>query len=173
MNATILILKDKIMKKSRLIVIVLGLILLSIPELHSQKPIIELKDIDNNMLIYSDIEGEKLTVIDFWATWCPPCVRSIPELNKLYLEFQEKGVNFVGISIDGPRNQSKLKPFVNSLGVKYTVLRDVNSEIASDFNVSSVPTLMIFDSEGDIVFIHEGYRPGDDLIIKEKIEKYL
>jgi cytochrome c biogenesis protein CcmG/thiol:disulfide interchange protein DsbE len=98
---------------------------------------------------------------------------SIPELNELYLEFCDQGVNFVGISIDGPRNQSKLKPFVNSLGVKYTVLLDINSEVASDFNVSSVPTLIIFDSEGEIVFLHEGFRPGDDILIKEQIEKYL
>jgi cytochrome c biogenesis protein CcmG/thiol:disulfide interchange protein DsbE len=161
------------MKNSRLFVFVFGLIFLSITGLYSQKPTIELKDINNIMLTYSEFEGDKLTVIDFWATWCPPCIKSIPELNRLYLEFQEQGVNFVGISIDGPRNQSKLKPFVNSLGVKYTVLRDVNSEVASDYDVSSVPTLMIFDSEGEIVFLHEGFRPGDDKLIREQIEKYL
>lgn len=139
----------------------------------AQEPVFELKDVDNQWVQYSDVKGEKLTLLDFWATWCQPCLRSIPELNRLYTEFSPQGVSFVGISIDGPRNQSKLKPFVNSLGVEYFILRDVNSEFMSDMNISSVPTLLLLDEKGAVVFLHEGFRPGDEELLREEIQKHL
>lgn len=139
----------------------------------AQIPYFELKDLNNNYVTYEQVKGEKLTVIDFWATWCQPCLRSIPELIKLSDAFEEQGVKFIGISVDGPRNQSKLKPFVTSIGVKYTILRDINGEIMSELNVTAVPTLIIYDGNGKQVFIHEGFRPGDERIIKQELEKLL
>lgn len=138
-----------------------------------QEPVFQLQDIHNEWKEFEDVKGEKLTVIDFWATWCQPCVRSIPELNKIAIEMEDKGVKFVGISIDGPRNQSKILPFVSSMGIEYTILKDINSEVMSEMNVTSVPTLLIIDKEGEIVYTHEGFRPGDDKVIKEEIENYL
>ena len=141
--------------------------------LFGQEPVFQLQDLDNDWKEYEDVKGETLTVIDFWATWCQPCVRSIPELNKIAGELEEKGVKFVGISIDGPRNQSKILPFVRSMGISYTILRDVNSDVMLEMNVTSVPTLLIIDSEGEIVYTHEGFRPGDDKLIMEEIENHL
>lgn len=153
---------------------ILCLIAFAIPvTLFAQVPVFELKDIDNQWATYDDVKGETLTVIDFWATWCQPCLRSIPKLNSLYEEFESRGVNFIGISVDGPRNQAKLKPFTSSMGVSYTVLRDVNSEVMTDMNVTSVPTLLIYDSEDNLLFLHEGFRPGDEEILKEELEKHL
>ena len=157
----------------KIIFIVAGIVFLLVPKLYSQEPVFELKDIDNSLVSYSELKGEKLTVIDFWATWCPPCKRSIPEINELFLEFKDQGVNFIGISIDGPRNQSKLKPFVNSMSLDYTVLRDINSEVMSDMNITSVPTLLVFNSSGELVFLHEGFHPGDKKFIRSEIQKNL
>jgi peroxiredoxin len=141
--------------------------------MYAQVPVFELKDIENQWVTYDDVKGETLTVIDFWATWCQPCLRSIPKLNTLFEEFESRGVNFIGISVDGPRNQAKLKPFTSSLGVEYTVLRDVNSEVMTDMNVTSVPTLLIYDSDDNLLFLHEGFRPGDEEILREELEKHL
>ena len=141
--------------------------------LEGQEPSFELRDLENQWTTYQEVKGENLTVIDFWATWCQPCLRSIPEINNLYINFQDRGVNFIGISIDGPRNQSKLKPYVKSLGITYKILRDVNSEVMADMNITVVPTLLILNKDGDILFLHEGYRPGDEQLIKKQIEKYL
>lgn len=152
---------------------VLVLVLLIQGALHAQEPYFDLPDLDNTFQSYTDLKGENLTVIDFWATWCQPCLRSLPELNKLFNAYSEKGVSFIGISIDGPRNQSKLKPFVHSMGLDYPVLRDVNSEVMSEMNVSTVPTLLLIDSDGEVIFFHEGYRPGDEAFIRGKIEENL
>lgn len=139
----------------------------------AQEPYFRLRDLDNQWKEYSDLKGDELTVIDFWATWCQPCVRSIPLLNEMAQEFESRGVNFIGVSIDGPRNQSKIQPFLNSMGVEYPVIRDIDSELMSDLGVTAVPTLLMYDSSGDLIFYHEGFRPGDEDILRGHIEEHL
>ena len=141
--------------------------------LSGQEPVFRLRDMDNQWKEYDHLKGHTLTVIDFWATWCQPCVRSIPLLNEISMEFAGEGVNFIGVSIDGPRNQSKVKPFIQSMGVTYPILRDVNTELMSELGVTAVPTLLIFDANGEQLYFHEGFRPGDEKIIREHIEKNL
>ncbi len=156
--------------------IILGIIVLSIffsVNIFAQMPVFQLQNLKNDWIQFEDVKGEKLTVIDFWATWCQPCIRSIPELNKIAEDLKGEGVNFVGISIDGPRNQSKISPFVRSMGIGYPILRDINSEAMTDMNVTSVPTLLIIDSNGELVYTHEGFRPGDEKVIRSEINKRL
>lgn len=136
-------------------------------------PSVELRDLNRNWVSLADLKGEKLTVVDFWATWCKPCVSAIPKLNDIYEENKGQGVNFIGVNIDGPRNQAKVKPFVNTLGINYTTILDPNQELANDLNVSVYPTLLVFNSKGKEVFVHEGFNPGDEKIIRAELEKLL
>ncbi len=156
----------------RKIIGVLVLVLL-VNGMNAQEPYFRLKDLSNQWKEYGDLKGENLTVVDFWATWCLPCVQSLPHLNEMASLYAERGVSFIGVSIDGPRNQSKVAPFIKSMGVTYPILRDINSELMSELNVTAVPTLLIYDSSGELVHIHEGYRPGDELAIGEAIESFL
>jgi len=133
----------------------------------------QLRNTENRLLSYSDLEGEKLTVIDFWATWCQPCIRSIPRLLDLNESFKNSGVKFIGVSVDGPRNSSKVRPFTRSMGITYPILLDVNSDVMADLMVTAVPTLLIVDQSGNIVYRHEGFNAGDEEIIKEEIDKHL
>jgi len=159
-----------VFEKKNVVAVVL---LLLAAVLHAQEPVFRLRDLDNQWQEYADLKGNKLTVVDFWATWCQPCVRSIPLLNKMAAEYTDKGVSFIGVSIDGPRNQSKILPFIHSMGVTYPVLRDVNSELMSELGVTAVPTLIVFGSDGEQLYFHEGFRPGDEAIIQKHIEKFL
>ena len=150
-----------------------ALMMLIVTTIWAQEPDFRLRDIENQWKEYSDLKGNELTVIDFWATWCQPCIRSIPLLNEMAQEFESKGVSFIGVSIDGPRNQSKIKPFLQSMGVEYPVIRDMDSELMSDLGVTAVPTLLMYDSKGDLIFFHEGFRPGDEEIVRSHIKKHL
>lgn len=132
-----------------------------------------LKNLDNRTVSYKDIKGETFTVIDFWATWCKPCIKSIPKLVEISDEFKSEGVNFVGISIDGPRNLAKVKPFARSLGVNYPILLDTNSEVMAKLGVQAIPTLLIINKDDEIVYFHEGYKPGEEIAIREEILKLL
>ncbi|WP_298363676.1 TlpA disulfide reductase family protein [uncultured Lutibacter sp.] len=133
----------------------------------------KLKDIENNTQSFTQLKGSKLTVIDFWATWCKPCVKAIPELNKIYEAYKIKGVEFIGVSCDGPRSVSKVAPLSKTLQIKYPILLDINSEIKSELNLNAFPTLVIVNSNNKIVWVHEGFVSGDQKLVIEEIEKLL
>jgi thiol-disulfide isomerase/thioredoxin len=132
-----------------------------------------LSDVDNKSVRYAEIKGKKATVIDFWATWCKPCVRSIPKLVQMHQRFKARGVQFIGINVDGVRNLNKVKPMANSLGIDYPVLLDVNSQVMSDLKVTAMPTILLVNEKDEIVARRQGYRPGDEKILEEEIRKLL
>ncbi len=132
-----------------------------------------LKDTENQSVSLSEISGKTLTVIDFWATWCQPCIRSIPRLVEMSEAYMDQGVAFIGISVDSPRNLSKVKPFARSMGIRYPVLLDSSGELMGELNVTAVPTLLIIDSDNRILYMHEGFSAGDEVAIREEIDKRL
>lgn len=133
----------------------------------------EFKNIENKTQTYNELKGEKLTLIDFWATWCKPCNKAIPELNKIYSLYKDKGVEIIGINCDGPRSVSKVGPLSKSLKIQYPVLIDINSELKTELNIIVLPTLVIVNTKGKIVWIHEGFVSGDEATIIAEIEKQL
>ncbi|MEP0005789.1 MAG: TlpA disulfide reductase family protein [Balneola sp.] len=139
----------------------------------NEVPNFRLKNLDGRTVSYNQVKGENLTVIDFWATWCKPCVKSIPEFVKMDEEFDDTQVQFIGISIDGPRNKAKVKPFIKSLGVEYPVLRDSESSVMGRLGVRAVPSLLIVNSDNEIIYFHEGYKSGEEVEIKNKILELL
>ena len=84
-----------------------------------------------------------------------------------------KGVSFIGISVDGPRNLSKVKPFAKSLGIDYPVLLDTDNSLMARLRVQAVPTLLIVNSDDEVVYFHEGYSPGEEKMIEAEITKLL
>lgn len=132
-----------------------------------------LNDLDNTSRSFTELKGEKITIIDFWATWCKPCTKAIPELNKIYDSYKDKGVQIIGINCDGPRSINKVAPLASALQIKYQVLTDIDSEVMKDLNINAFPTLIIVNSQGKIVWLHEGFNSGDEKIIIEEIDKNL
>lgn len=155
-------------------ILVLMLVLLALPA-DGQGRVYDfsLKDTENKTIHLSEISGKSLTVIDFWATWCQPCIRSLPRLVELSETYKDRGVAFVGISVDSPRNLSKVKPFARSMGISYPVLLDANGELMGELNVTAIPTLMIIDSDYQVLYMHEGFSAGDELAIQEEIDRHL
>lgn len=132
-----------------------------------------LEDTQSKLYTYNQLQGKKLTVIDFWASWCKPCMQSIPHLVKLFGEFKDQGVNFIGISVDGPRSVSKVAPLAESLSIPYPVLLDFNNDVMRQLNINGVPALVIVNQKNKVVYFHDGYVAGDENIIKEKILAFL
>jgi len=133
----------------------------------------QLKNLENQTNSFSELRGEKLTLIDFWASWCKPCLKAIPELNKIYAEYESRGVKIIGINCDGPRSMAKVAPLSQSLQIKYPVLLDINSEVMNNLGLQAFPTLILVNFEGKIIWTHEGYVTGDLEIIISEIEKNL
>lgn len=132
-----------------------------------------LQDVNNKWQQYTQLKGEKLTILDFWATWCSPCVKAMPKLNTLFEKYKDKGVQFLGINIDSQKNNAKIKPFTQAYKILNPVLKDPNSQLTSRLNVTNIPTLLIINSEDEVVYRHQGYRFGDEKLIEEEIIKLL
>jgi thiol-disulfide isomerase/thioredoxin len=132
-----------------------------------------LKDVENAYHSFSELKGNNLTLIDFWASWCRPCNIAIPELNKIYKLYKAKGVQIIGINCDGPRSVSKVAPLVKSLQITYPILMDINSEVMHNLNLNAFPTLIMVNEKDKIIWYHEGFVSGDTEIIIAEIEKNL
>jgi len=100
-------------------------------------------------------KGKNIYVLEFWATWCPPCRTSIPHLTELQKKFKDKGVIFVGISDEAV---GVVKPFVGKMGAKmeYTVAVDKNEKTSAAymaaFGVNGIPHAFVVDKTGAIVW---------------------
>lgn len=94
-------------------------------------------------------KDKKYVILDFWASWCGPCRREIPNLKKIYADFADKGFDVISVSID-----KEEKPWINAVeneGLKWVNIRDTDHSIADKYKVSAVPTMYIVDSEGRLV----------------------
>lgn len=132
-----------------------------------------LPDANSQYIELADMQGKKLTVIDFWTSWCKPCLNAIPELVKLHEKYDSLGVAFIGINADGPRSVSKAMPLAKSLGVKYPVVFDTSGDLAAELNIGIFPTLIIIDHNRKIIFTHEGFSKSDGKIISEAIANFI
>lgn len=110
-------------------------------------------------------------LVDFWATWCKPCIKAFPELEALYQKYKDKGVTVVGINTDGPRNQAKVKPFVNSLNISFPILIDLNGDVMRQYRVMVLPTSFLIAPDGKILETNIGYVPQKMRKIDEMIGK--
>ncbi|MDX2090459.1 MAG: TlpA disulfide reductase family protein [Kofleriaceae bacterium] len=97
----------------------------------------------------------KVVVVNFWATWCKPCLKEIPDLSKVQERYKDKGVVILGLMTDNPDSQQLLN-FQSDNEMTYPVVR-VNSDILVSYNYpESLPTTFVFDRTGKQVFSHVG-----------------
>jgi thiol-disulfide isomerase/thioredoxin len=99
----------------------------------------------------SDLRG-KVVVIDFWATWCGPCVGEMPEMKRLYGKYKPQGVEFIGISLD--KRSQTLRTYCTENGITWPQYceegKDWNTKISLEWGISSIPRVFILDKEGKI-----------------------
>lgn len=132
-----------------------------------------LDDINGETTAYNEIKGEKLTVIDFWASWCKPCLKAMPKLEALRQKYSTQGVVLISINADGSRSIAKVAPLVKSLGLNSSILIDLDREVMSDLDIYQLPTLLIVNDQNNIVYRHEGYVEGDEQEVERHIKVLL
>ena len=114
---------------------------------NAQPVAIKLRDTQGNIISKPGFKG-KVTVINFWATWCPPCIREIPSLNRLKQKMQ--GMPFELISINYAEEEASIKDFMRQVHVNFPVLLDHDGAFAQRWKVISYPSTFIIDPEGNI-----------------------
>ncbi len=129
-----------------------------------------LPDINDREVSLYDYVGEEVVIMDFWASWCAPCMRLMPELDKIHNEHE--GVTVIAISIDNPRSINRAKSMIRSQNYSMVALFDTNQEIAQRFQVTSVPHTFVIGYDGEIIYEHTGYSRGDEEELLEKVLEY-
>ena len=153
-------------------------VLLVLPVVYGEEsakkaPGFSLKDLNKREVVLDSLLGKGPIVIDFWATWCKPCLVELDHIKDIYRELKEKGLTVVAINEDDPRNVSKVKPLTASHRWEFHILLDPNKRVKRLYQVVAYPTTFILDSEGNIRNKHIGYTQGSEIELKKEIEELL
>jgi thiol-disulfide isomerase/thioredoxin len=127
-------------------------------------PEFSLTDLSGKKRSIKEWQG-KVLVINFWATWCPPCLKEMPEFTALQSQYSDKGLQFLGIALD---DTEPVKEFIASQNINYPILmgEDKGTKLAHDLGniVNTVPFTVIVDKKGLVVKSHMGELTGEQLI---------
>ena len=135
-------------------------------------PSVQLKDIDGNLVNTSELGFNGPKVFSFWATWCSPCKRELNTINDLYIDWQEEtGVTLVAVSIDDEKTKNQVPLYVNGKAWDFKVLLDPNGDFKRAMGVNNVPHTFLVNANGEIVYSHNNYAPGDEEVLYEEILK--
>ncbi len=128
-------------------------------------PDFETYTVDGKLDKLANYKGEYL-LIDFWASWCGPCIKEIPNLKAVYKDYKDKGLRLIGISVDD--SQDKWKKAIHEHGLDYLQLHDTTKKTGKLLNYQGIPFIILVSPDGTI--LERGLR-GED--VREKIKKYL
>lgn len=116
--------------------------------------------------------GKRVTLINFWATWCDACIEEMPSIQKLKSEFSDQGFDVVAISVD--ENPEAVVPkFLSKMNLNFGIYTDPEHKLADLFDVSAIPLTVILDRSRKILLAHAGERNWASNDIREKMKNWL
>ena len=113
----------------------------------------------------------KVVFLDFWASWCPPCLTSMPQLDRLQTEF--RGADFQVLAVNVDRDPDEARRFLASHPVTYPSASDPAGRLPESYEIGTMPTSFLIDREGVIHHVHEGFRRGDLPKLRARIRALL
>lgn len=127
--------------------------------------------VDGQPLKLEDYKG-KVVVLDFWAMWCPPCVRALPIVQKLHEEFADKGVVFIGMNNDGPGDMERLKKFLDDRKITFRQFPP-DEKVTQSFRIEAFPTMITIGKDGIVQDVTIGFGHNAEVEKRAKLEKLL
>ncbi len=135
-------------------------LLFSVPVRAAKIPDFRLPEVSSGKIIDTTNLRGQVVLINFWATWCGPCRKELPELDALYREYSGRGFTVIGISIDSV-GRSRISAFVKGRGLSYPVVKG-NSSLGRRYGgVSAIPASYLVGKDGEIIKKVRGYISGD------------
>ena len=117
------------------------------PQVGDLAPGFTLPDLDGKTLSLSDLEG-RVIVLNYWATWCPPCVDEMPSLQKLHEALDAKGLSVVAVSVD--ERFEDIERFVDNFGLTFTILHDEGMKVSRSYQTFKYPETYIIGRDGRV-----------------------
>lgn len=132
-------------------------------------PEFSLPSLHGGTVALSSMRG-KVVLIDFWAQWCEPCKKELPQLDRLAKEYAGKGVAIVAVNIDKQRDNAER--MVKQLGVTLPVLLDPAGSVAGTYDLPKMPTSFVVDKKGIVRYVNEGFEgPQDVSRFKQELDE--
>jgi thiol-disulfide isomerase/thioredoxin len=128
--------------------------------------------LDEKPLSLEGLRG-RVVVLDFWATWCVPCVQATPLVQKLHEKFADQPVTVVGVNQDARGMEKKVKKFLEDKKVTFRQFLDPYGKLGRRYNVGGIPCTFLIDKKGTIQAVHTGFTPNLQEELGPKIEKLL
>lgn len=132
----------------------------TLPSIYADQPPISL----------SELEG-KTVYVDFWASWCAPCLTSLPLYNELYHKYNDQGLEIVAINVDNPIEDGLF--FLEDNPLDFLIPADPDGETAELFSVIGMPSSYLIAPDGEVTLVHMGFRSGDIELIEAEIQRVL
>lgn len=129
---------------------------------------VEMPTLDGETVQLSDFEGQ-VVVVNFWATWCGPCVVEMPELQAFYEEYESQGVEMLGINLG--ESPEIAEEFIVERDITYPIILDQDGNIADFYALRGQPTTVVFDQNGEIVYTHTGLLNQE--LLEEQVDPLL
>ena len=141
-------------------------------EVGDKAPIFDLPSIHANLPAISTASLQGKTVyVDFWASWCAPCLSSLPLYNEMYHKYKDQGLEIVAINVDNPIEDGL--DFLIYTPLDFLIPADPDGEAAELFEVIGMPSSYLIKPDGTITLVHMGFRKGDIEMIEEAIQESL
>jgi len=141
--------------------------------LFQQLPAADVKLMNGERVNTSTFSNDgKPIIIDFWATWCKPCIEELNSIHDLYPDWQkETGVKMIIISVDDAKTMTRVAPFVNGKGWNYESYVDPNGDFKRGMNVNMPPHTFVLNGKGEVVWQHVGFAEGNEVELYEVVKK--
>jgi thiol-disulfide isomerase/thioredoxin len=137
-------------------------------ELKGPAPDFTLKNRLGGNVRLADLRGE-VVMINFWASWCGPCRQEMPLIEDIYKRYKDLGFTVLGVNVDNdPKLADKL---LKDITVSFPVLLDSENKLSEIYQVDAMPSTVMVDRNGNMRFLHRGYKPGYEAKYEEQIKK--
>lgn len=140
--------------------LVVGVLMISSGGLASAAPDFAATTLTGQDVRLSDYRGQ-VVMLNFWATWCPPCRAEMPGIQAAYAERQDEG--FTVLAINNAETPAQIQPFAQSLGLQFPIVLDTSSQLQRTFGIRGYPTSIFVDAQGAVYATHPGFVSETDL----------
>ncbi|MFZ1947927.1 MAG: TlpA disulfide reductase family protein [bacterium] len=128
----------------------------------SKAPDFALPNLSGKDIKLADLLARGPVILDFWATWCKPCIKGFPALQAIHDKYKERGLTVLAVSVDSPKSRSRVEPFIKSQKYTFQVVLDMEGKVAQKYNAVAVPRTVVISPEGQIIYTSTGYRPANE-----------
>lgn len=136
------------------------------PARAADAPAFALPDAQGASTALAGLKG-KVVMVDFWASWCLPCLKSFPWLSEMQAKYRDRGLVVVGINLD--KTTAEAEKFLKRVPHDFTILYDPAGAVAAAYSVKAMPSSYLIDRKGGLVLEHGGFRDGDKAALEAAI----